>query len=293
MEYQIQHTTTYQYSDIVTVCQNLAHLTPSTTAQQTCLESRLEIIPEPSVLHEFTDYFGNTIHYFEVAEPHDRLTVIAQSRVLRTSVEPPLYNLPWEEVRTILHHSTQPEIRRLRQFTLDSPMIQQMAALRDFVIPSFPAGRPILEAVMDLTERIFRLFRYQSHVTTITTPLAKVMEQRRGVCQDFAQVAIGALRSLGLAACYVSGYLETLPPLGRPRMVGSDASHAWFAVFIPDYGWVEFDPTNNLRPTDRHITIAIGRDYADVTPLKGIVLGGGKETLTVAVDVERRGYISN
>ena len=159
--------------------------------------------------------------------------------------------------------------------------------MRDYAIPSFPVGRPIVDAVDDLVKRIHRDFTYDPQFTTIATPLLDVLKHRRGVCQDFAHVAIACLRSLGLAARYVSGYIETIPPAGQARLVGADASHAWFSLYVPEWGWLDFDPTNNQMASDQHIILAVGRDYQDVTPLKGVLFGGGKHQLDVSVDVER------
>jgi transglutaminase-like putative cysteine protease len=171
------------------------------------------------------------------------------------------------------------------QFIFDSPYVTIWPAIRRFAAPSFSAGRPFLEAVQDLTERIYRTFTYDPTATSISTPLHDVLRHRRGVCQDFAHLEIACLRSQGLAARYVSGYLVTQPPPGQPRLRGADASHAWLSVYCPDLGWIEVDPTNNVFPGSGHIRVAFGRDYSDVSPIKGVVLGGGEHTLQVAVDV--------
>ncbi|MEO5348403.1 MAG: transglutaminase family protein [Magnetococcus sp. YQC-3] len=171
---------------------------------------------------------------------------------------------------------------------LDSPLICRSTELAEYAAPSFTSKRPFLDGVLDLMRRIHQDFTYLPHSTTVSTPLEKSLKQRQGVCQDFAHIAVGALRSIGLAARYVSGYLETLPPPGKPRMVGADASHAWFATLLPGVGWIDLDPTNNLLPCTQHITLAWGRDYSDVPPLKGVVIGGGRQSLLeVRVDVMR------
>ena len=170
-------------------------------------------------------------------------------------------------------------------FTFDSHYVKRSPALAEYATPSFAPGRPILDATADLSARIHREFRYDAKATTISTPLAEVLANRHGVCQDFAHLAIGCLRSLGLAARYVSGYLESRPPPGRARLVGADASHAWLAVFAPGLGWVDFDPTNNVLPSERHLTLAWGRDYGDVSPIRGVILGGGSHTMSISVDV--------
>ena len=178
-----------------------------------------------------------------------------------------------------------PDMLAAAQFTFDSLYVPRNAELADYAAPSFAPHRPLLDAVMDLTGRIHKDFRYDAKATTLATPLTDVLKQRRGVCQDFAHLALGCLRSLGLAARYVSGYLQTRVPAGRERLVGADASHAWFAVFCPTVGWVDFDPTNNLIPSEQHLTIAWGRDYDDISPVKGVILGGGSHTMSIAVDV--------
>jgi len=179
------------------------------------------------------------------------------------------------------------EILDARQYVLDSPMVTITPELADYAQSSFTANRALVDVVHDLMQRIYKDFTYDPAFTTIATPLSEVLSFRRGVCQDFAHLAIACLRAYGMAARYISGYVETLPEPGKPRLVGADASHAWFSVFIPGTGWLDFDPTNNTVPLDQHITLAWGRDYADVTPLKGIAFGGGQHTLSVSVDVLR------
>jgi transglutaminase-like putative cysteine protease len=181
------------------------------------------------------------------------------------------------------------DILDARQYVIDSPMIKTSAELGSYAQPSFLPNRPLVEVVRDLMQRIYKDFIYDPSFTTIATPLSEVLKYRRGVCQDFAHLAIACLRAHGIAARYVSGYVETRPEPGKPRIVGADASHAWFSVYIPGIGWLDFDPTNNTVPLDQHITLAWGRDYADVTPLKGIAFGGGQHTLSVSVDVLRLG----
>ena len=196
-------------------------------------------------------------------------------------------HLAWEEVRQRLQTDLDSEILELRQYILDSPMVPTMPDLRTYAERSFSKGRPLLEAVEDLTTRLYADFTYDPNFTTIATPLTDVIQHRRGVCQDFAHLGIGCLRALGLAARYVSGYIETDPPPDQEPLAGADASHAWFSVYLPQMGWVDSDPTNNQIPTDQHITIAWGRDYSDVTPLKGIMFGSGTHELSVSVDVRR------
>ena len=196
-------------------------------------------------------------------------------------------HLAWEEARRQLHTGLDPDILEMRQYILNFPMIPAMPELQAYAEKSFAEGRPLLETVEDLSTRLHTDFTYDPNFTTIATPLIDVIKHRRGVCQDFAHLGIGCLRALGLAARYVSGYIETDPPPDQKPLAGADASHAWFSVYLPQLGWVDFDPTNNQMPTDRHITVAWGRDYADVTPLKGVVFGSGTHELSVSVDCER------
>ncbi len=287
MRYKVVHTTTYSYSESVPVCHNQVHLTPRDTARQTCLTHRLSIRPAPTSVERAVDYFGNQVHYFNVQEAHQKMVVAAISKVRVRGLAPPSPEAtsPWELVRDW----TRGRESHLRldsyQFTFDSPQVSAAANLLDYALPSFPAGRPILAALLDLVARIHRDFAYDPLATTVSTPLDEVLRLRRGVCQDFAHLAIGCLRSLGLSARYVSGYLLTVPPQGQPRLVGADASHAWFSTYCPEIGWIDLDPTNNCIPSAQHITLAWGRDYGDVCPIKGVFVGGGQHGMSVAVDV--------
>jgi transglutaminase-like putative cysteine protease len=289
MRLRISHLTRYDYAEPVSLCHNIVHLKPRQSERQRCLSSSLRIDPGPAVNREHEDFFGNRVNYFSIQQAHDALEVTAVSEVevgLQDLPEPPA-TPAWEVARDCLHQHRKPAMNASRIFTLASPLVPLNAAARDYAAGSFTRGRPILEAGIDLMGRIFREFAYDPHFTSIATPVAEVMAHRRGVCQDFAHLAIAGLRGLGLAARYVSGYLETLPPPGQAKLQGSDASHAWFAIMIPDLGWVDFDPTNDLIPGEQHITTAVGRDYHDVTPMHGIFYGGGGHELTVAVDVNR------
>lgn len=289
MRYTITHRTLYQYSSGVALCHNEARLLPRETPWQLCRPSQTRIKPRPALSVERRDFFGNRVLYFAIQDVHWRLevTVATEVRVLderpfdESSLSP-----PWEHACQMLREDPDPEIIEARLFGLDSPFVVVRPAFRDYAEPSFPPGRPLLEAMADLNQRIYREFKYDPHFTTVATPLDEVLRERRGVCQDFAHLAIACLRALGLAARYVSGYLETLPPPGQPRLVGADASHAWLAVYVPGAGWAEFDPTNNCMPKEKHVTLAWGRDYGDVAPLRGVMTGGGSHSLKVAVDVE-------
>ena len=288
MKYLVTHCTQYLYSEPVGLCRNQACLLPRETPRQKCLSSHLQVEPEPADLRERHDFFGNRVSHFAIQHAHEKLQVTAVSEV---SVTPPGAvpddRTGWEAIRQLLTGNTGREIMEAFPYLYDSPLVRNQETLAAYARPSFPAGRPLLEAVSELMQRIHRDFRYDPGFTSIATPLNEVLANRRGVCQDFAHLGVGCLRSLGLAARYVSGYIETLPPPGQERLVGADASHAWFSVFCGEAGWVDFDPTNNQIPGEQHITVAWGRDFSDVSPLKGIALGGGKHRVLVAVDVVR------
>jgi transglutaminase-like putative cysteine protease len=290
MKYRITHRTAYSYSSQVALCQNEAHLTPRSCNMQTVLEHKILISPQTAAYSERVDFFGNHVAYFAVQQPHTELVVTAISAVELDTDNGQLHfqsNACWEEAVTRIRDQLTPANLEARQYLLDSPMVKASADIADYAAISFPRQRPLVEAVHDLMARIHTDFTYDPGFTEIATPLQHVFEHRRGVCQDFAHLAIACLRTQGLAARYVSGYLETQPPPGQEKLQGADASHAWFAVYDPDVGWLDFDPTNNKIPMHQHITTAWGRDYADITPLKGIVFGGGKHKARVGVDVER------
>jgi transglutaminase-like putative cysteine protease len=288
MNYLVEHKTIYEYSKPVSICQNEARLRPRNFEKQQCTLSKLEINPKPSDIRQREDFFGNRVTYFAIDQPHTVLTVTSTSEVdVAASVNNIKGNeTPWDKVVQRLRSDLQEDVLVARQYTLNSPMVMRSRELQGYAERSFSEGRPVVEAVYDLMERIHRDFTYDPHFTTLATPLIDVLKHRRGVCQDFAHLAIGCLRAQGLAAKYISGYLETLPPPGQEKLIGADASHAWFSVYVPDTGWLDFDPTNNQMPMDQHITLAWGRDYSDVTPLKGIIFGGGKHDLKVQVHVE-------
>jgi transglutaminase-like putative cysteine protease len=293
MRYRVTHATEFVYEVRVGLCHNLARLMPKELPREHVLAADLQIDPLPHDHHRGIDFFGNRTDYFSIQQPHERLSVVATSEVEVTAVENGLFDqgdsLPWEEVRRRLHSDRSAEGLAAFQYTLESPMVGADPLLTEYARPSFTPRRPLVEAVHDLMQRIYGEFKYDPEFSTLATSLREVLEHRSGVCQDFAHLAIGCLRSQGLAARYVSGYIETDPPVGRERLVGADASHAWFAVSLPGVGWLDFDPTNNQRPGERHITVAWGRDYTDVTPLKGVAFGGGEHELQVAVAVERIG----
>lgn len=289
MKYRITHTTTYQYSQPASLSQNELFLTPRSTSRQQALQSQLQFDPQPQYLHRRIDYFGNIAHVFMVQQPHSRLSLTATS-VVRTAraADPQSEATPsWEEVGQRLRAHAAADDLDAYQFVFASPLIALTAEIREYGQRSFPPGTPVLAGGIDLIHRIYTEFAYDKTASTVDTPLTEVLANRRGVCQDFAHLAIACLRSLGLAARYVSGYLETLPPPGKPKLVGADASHAWISLYVPDLGWVDLDPTNNLLPGESHITLAWGRDYSDVAPVKGVVMGGGSHALDVQVEVKK------
>ena len=287
--YRVSHTTQYQYNEPVTLCHNEAHLLPRSLSRQRCIDARLRIYPRPTIYHERKDLFGNRVVYFSIERPHATLEVTALCELQVDAIPPTaLETTPaWNEVQAILRYNTSRWGLEARQFLLDSPFVRTDALFAEYARMSFPSGCPLLVAIRDLMRRIFTEFTYDPDFTTVATPLHEVFEHKRGVCQDFAHFMIACLRSLGLPARYVSGYLETVPVGGRPELVGAVASHAWVSVHCPELGWIDFDPTNDLMPSNQHIIIAWGRDYSDVTPLKGTILGGGEHELKVAVDVKR------
>jgi transglutaminase-like putative cysteine protease len=293
MMYRITHRTTYKYSAPVSRARNEAHLRPRDTDRQECLSSDLVVEPVPTSWTERLDFFGNPVVSFAVDGPFDQLSVISTSSVAVSDTEPlPAIGPAWEVARDLLATDLGPEMLAAREFCFESPLVPTSLDVRAYAASTFEAGRPLVDAVRELTTRIFTDFVYDPEFTTVTTPLDEVLSFRRGVCQDFAHLAIGCLRSMGLAARYVSGYLETAPPPGTERLIGADASHAWPSVFVPGWGWLDVDPTNNKVVGPTYVTTAWGRDYSDVSPLKGIVFGGGaSHTLEVSVDVSRAAAI--
>jgi transglutaminase-like putative cysteine protease len=283
--YNIRHRTLYKYGGISSLCHNEVRLTPNNTGTQRCLSSEIKIDPQPSSHCEFEDFFGNKVHAFSIQTPHDQLDIQVNSQV---EVYEPTWlkagddNYAWDEVvkRLVVQEDAD-----VRQFALPSPYISLPDEVLEYACKSFPEGRPLAQATLDLMQRIHTDFEFVSGFTTISTPLTELLKYRKGVCQDFAQLGIACLRSLGLPAGYVSGYIETIPPPGEERLVGADASHAWFAVHHPEAGWMEYDPTNNLQPGEQHITVGYGRDFGDISPVKGIMTGSGSHEIEVEVDV--------
>ncbi len=292
MKYRITHKTWYAYTELVAICHNLVHLAPRVTPLQKCLDYRLTIDPAPAFITQRDDYFGNRSEYFSIEGGHQRLEITADSmvEVAPAKIHDARSSPPWEEcmlkqVAAATKDQTKVCDPMLAQLVFPSPRIPGIAQLRDYATPSFPENRSIIEAIADLMARIHTDFKFDSRATTVDTPLVEVFRLRRGVCQDFAHLATGCLRSLGLSARYTSGYLRTTPPPGKPRLVGADASHAWPSCWCGPLGWVDFDPTNNCFTSDSHVTIAWGRDYGDVCPIQGVFVGGGDHQIGVSVEV--------
>ncbi|KAF0143358.1 MAG: Transglutaminase-like [Rhodospirillaceae bacterium] len=291
--YRSRHLTVYDYALPVTVSHHAAHLMPRILPAQVIHDSSVRVRPEPVYRSTRADYFGNHVFFFTLEEIHRSLTVESSSVVtVWAPVLPPADTTPpWESVRDRLAHNLAPDSLDACQYVFDSPFVVTSLMIEDYARPSFPPGCPVLTAAIDLMHRIHRDFTYDPMATTLATPLAEVLKHRRGVCQDFAHLQIACCRVLGLGARYVSGYLHTRhaspdAPDGVPaRLIGADASHAWLAMYVPGVGWVDLDPTNDTIPSVEHITIAWGRDYDDVSPLKGVVMGGGAHTLRVEVSV--------
>lgn len=287
MIFDVSHRTTYSYRRPVLQSQHLLHLTPRDSPRQTVLRHSLLIEPAPSSQSELRDRYGNVVGILTVADAHAELIVHARSTVDVRPPELPMLALstPWEQVTKRAVLSDGELDLSVLEFISASRHTRAIREALDYARPSFLPGRPILEAAFDLTTRMHRDFIFDSGATDISTPVSHVLAERRGVCQDFAHVAITCLRALKLPARYVSGYLLTYPPPGQPKLQGADASHAWVSVWTPEVGWVDFDPTNGLIPTSDHITVAYGRDYDDVSPISGVLFGGLDQRMSVAVDV--------
>ncbi len=283
--YKLRHETVYTYEAPVDNYQSLICLKPRNLGNQQCVKFGLELSPAPQKIYERSDYFGNELNYFSIHEPHKVLKVVAESQVhIKPNLLPGMSNLSCEEALGQMQNDG--SLRQdLMLYQLDSEFITWDDEIKSFAASCLLSKEPFFEGVMKLCAKIYHEFEFKSGFTTINTPLKTVLKERKGVCQDFSHLAIAALRSMGFAARYVSGYIETQPPPGKAKLQGSDASHAWISVFIPGLGWCEFDPTNNIIPQDRHIITAYGRDYADVAPLKGIVFGTGGQKIKVSVDV--------
>lgn len=293
MHYHIVHRTLYTYESPVTVSHHIARLGPRGLPHQTCPWHEIDIVPEPVVRVPRLDAYGNQALYFEQAGSHTQLEVIARSYVELDSppATEPSDTPPWEELVEAVRGERAGGaggVGMATEFRFASPLVGPHDRLAAYARPSFAAGRPVLEAAAELSSRIHGDFAFDPVATDVATPVLEAFEKRRGVCQDFAHIMIGCLRSLGLPARYVSGYIETIPPPGQEKLVGADASHAWISLYCGEaLGWIDLDPTNNLLPGDRHVTIAWGRDFLDVSPLRGVTWAAGEQWLLVGVDVTR------
>ena len=261
MRFRIRHSTRYAYAHRVTQCYNLANVVPRNTARQRCISNRIVVSPHPAVTRKRTDYFGNEAYHFEIQKTHKELVITSESEIQIDDLDRELnldLGVSYQEALDYLATTLNPETIEAREFLLNSPMVECSEALADYARPSFEPDRSLKSCVSDLTSRIFTDFAYDPHFTTVATPLAEVLEHKRGVCQDFAHLQVGCLRSIGIPAKYVSGYIETLPAPGEKKLVGADATHAWIAYFSPNEGWVEFDPTNDKPANSQHIVTALG-----------------------------------
>ena len=290
--YRVTHTTSYQHDSPASAAWQSLHLQPRREANQHCHAFELEISPHPLDLTARVDYFGNKQHIFTLREPHEELTITSRSVVRRDEPVLPMPGLTPSllETRTLIPRAIAADDFTLEQFRHPSPLIPLLPAA--FALSSQltseldPATTPVLTWLGELGDRFHEVFTFDPEATDISTPLAEVLEQRRGVCQDFAHLLISCLRQHGLPSAYVSGYLLTQPPPGQPRLIGADASHAWVSVYIPGTGWVDYDPTNACFVGTGHIVVARGRDFQDVSPVKGLFSGGGDHTLETGVTVE-------
>ncbi len=286
MIYTLRHETRYHYAKPVDLAAHLLHLTPLTLPWQRVIKTELVSDPPPSRLRSTTDCFGNTASWLFLDKPHDRFAAVLHATVEVAAPPPPKADATpaWEQVVAAAASSAG---YAASEFAYTSPMIAPFDAARAYVAPSFPAGQPIFAGLLDLTLRFKREFAFRAGVTEIGTPLSKVLAQRAGVCQDFSHLMIAGLRAMGLPARYASGYIRTRPPPGRVARRGADQSHAWVSGWLgPEHGWCDFDPTNGIVIADEHVVLAYGRDFSDVSPLSGIILGGGAHSVRVGVDLE-------
>jgi transglutaminase-like putative cysteine protease len=285
----VVHETAYDYVPLVRTAKHMAHLKPADNARQKLLSHRLTVEPTPGQQTESIDVYGNTRSFFSLQFSHDFLRVRSESLVATSAAEPARDSLPWEQVAERMRYHRGARYDPAAEFEFSSPYVPRDAAFATYAQASFKQGRPLLDAASDLMHRIHEDFEYATTATDVNTPALEALALRKGVCQDLAHVMLGCLRSLGLPARYVSGYLLTEPPPGRPRLVGSDASHAWVGVYLPAEGgpgtWVELDPTNDRAAGEDYVTLAIGRDYSDVSPMRGVIHGGANHSLRVAVTV--------
>ncbi|HSF59228.1 MAG TPA: transglutaminase family protein [Candidatus Binatia bacterium] len=290
--YRVEHRTAYRYEEPVTLSHHQLRVTPRPLPHQRSRAHELALAPAPAYRCERSDAFGNSVTELAIESAHSELEIVARStvEVRQREVPPAETKAPWEDAREALAYRAgwrpDPEVLEATQFLFESPHARVKRDLRAYASDCFRPGLPLLEAAKALMSKIHSEFKFDAKATTITTPVMKFFEQKRGVCQDFTHFMISCLRSTGLAARYVSGYVLTRPGPVRQRPAGAEASHAWLALFVPGAGWIELDPTNNVLPSWEHITLGWGRDFSDVTPLRGVINGGGKQTIEVTVAVE-------
>ena len=288
MRYRISHTTTYDYARPVDLASHMLHLLPRDVPGQSVMSAALEAEPLPGRMNLADDHFGNHVSWMFLDRRHDRFSVTLKAEVDVFFQPPPPVDetLPWEDVAA-LALAGGPGAWQAAEFLFDSPMLPAEPAAGAYAAVSFQPGRPVLEGLLDLNARIRKEFSFKPGVTNVQTTVAKVLSQRAGVCQDFTHLMIAGLRAIGLPARYVSGYLRTRPPPGQPARRGADQSHAWVGAWMgPAHGWVDLDPTNNLVVKDEHVVLAYGRDYSDISPVRGVILGGGRHNVSVGVDLE-------
>ena len=290
MRYNIKHITEYQYQEVVSIGHNRLCLVPLNYYGQKCLSSNIIIEPTPDELTYQTDFFGNTLLFISIYKEHDQLEITSESTVEivdRSNAEKAsASSMVWHEFKNQVAINSE-VYADVMQYTLPSLHVPYSQTIREFVLDCFPEGATLWTGCQSLMKKIYSSLDFTPGFTTVNTPVESVLVSRKGVCQDFAHLMIACLRNIGLPARYVSGYIETFPPPGKEKLIGSDASHAWVSVYFPEIGWVEFDPTNNLLPSHNHITVAVGRDYFDVAPIKGIIFSSGKQNISVKVDVNR------
>jgi len=289
MKYRIRHYTEYDYQELVSTCHNRLCLLPLTMPGQSCIQSEVNIVPAPDERSQRTDFFGNTLIFFSIYKEHKKLRINSSSIVVveqKPNTDKAVSSaILWKDAWQLTSESKE-DIADITQYTLPSHYIPKSEIVRNFALDCFPEDATLWNACTALMNKIYSTLEFKSGFTTVNTPVEFVVRSGKGVCQDFAHLMIACIRNMGLAARYVSGYIETIPPPGKEKLVGTDASHAWVSVYFPGIGWVEFDPTNGLMPSYKHITVAYGRDYQDVAPIKGIVFSSGNQKLTVKVDVE-------
>ncbi|MFT8242455.1 transglutaminase family protein [Roseomonas sp. BN140053] len=284
MRLRVRHRTTYRYGQPVDMATHMLHLSPRPLPHQRVLHESLSSTPAAARVTGGLDHFGNRTAWMFLNSEHERFEVLSEATVEVRFPDPPAADATpaWESVAALA-----PRTADVAEFLFPSPMVEIGEAARDFAAASFPPGRPVLAGLLDLNGRFRREFAFRSGVTTIATPVEEVLRRRQGVCQDFSHVMIAGLRALGLPARYVSGYLRTYPPPGQPKRQGADMSHAWVGAWLgPEHGWVDLDPTNDLVVREEHVVLGWGRDFGDVSPLRGVILGGGRHSLDVAVDLE-------